>query len=339
MTASSRPTIIDVAHNAGVSKSTVSRVIRGEEGTVSDEARHKVMQAVQALGYEHNAVASSMRTAQTFTVILAIPDITNPFWPEVARGLQDVMDREGYAVVFANSDWDGQREREFLRMARRNRFDGIVINPITVTNAELLATHIPTVLVGAQAKFPDFDSVGSDSYTATKDALAYLSGLGHLRIGLLLGQHAGAPSPARLKGYQDYLSQAGLPYDPQLVVVVPFEHQGGYDGMQRLLDLPQPPTAVLAGNDIIAIGALHTALAHQLRVPEDLSIMGIDDIYSAATMIPPLTTMLKQKYEIGARAASCLLERIRDQYTGQPRRCLLPCQLVVRASTGGYKRD
>ena len=107
-----------------------------------------------------------MRTAQTFTIILAIPDITNPFWPEVARGLQDVMAREGYAVVFANSDWDSQHEREFLRMARRNRFDGIVINPVTVTNAELLATHIPTVLVGAQARFSRFRQ--SSAQTASR---------------------------------------------------------------------------------------------------------------------------------------------------------------------------
>lgn len=329
-----RPTIIDVARQAGLSKSTVSRVIRSEERTVSEDARKKVLEAVKVLGYEQNAVASSMRTAQTFIIILAIPDITNPFWPEVARGLQDVMAREGYAVVFANSDWDGQHEQDFLRMARRNRFDGMVINPVRVSNAELLDTHIPAVLVGVRADFPDFDTVGSDSYTATIDALQHLAGLGHQRIGLLAGQHADTPSPARLRGYQDFLAQTGLPFDPQIVAVVPFEHQGGYDGMSRLLDLQSPPTAVLAANDIIAIGALHAAAAHNLRVPEELSIIGMDDIYAAAAMIPPLTTMAKQKYEIGCQAAVFLLERIRGEYTGAARRCLMPCRLVVRASTG-----
>lgn len=314
-------------------------MIRGEEGTVSEEARLKVMEAVKALGYEQNAVASSMRTAQTFTVILSIPDITNPFWPEVARGLQDVMAREGYAVVFANSDWDSRQERDFLRMARRNRFDGMVINPVTVTNAELLSVNIPMVLIGAQSEFPGFDIVGSDSLTATKDALAYLHSLGHRRIGLLLGQHAGTPSPARYKGYQDFLVTAGLPFDPDLVVAVPFEHQGGYDGMERLLALSEPPSAVLAANDIIAIGALHAAHAHQLHIPQELSIMGIDDIYAAATMIPPLTTMAKQKYEIGTKAASFLLERLRGHYDGAPRRYLYPCRLVVRESTGPNERS
>lgn len=334
MTTRPSPTIIDVARKAGVSKSTVSRVVRDEKGTVSERTREKVLEAVRALGYEQNAVASSMRTAQTFTVILAIPDITNPFWPEVARGLQDVMDREGYAVVFANSDWDGQRERGFLRMARRNRLDGIVINPVSVTNADLLEMNIPTVLVGDRADFPSFDVVGSDSYTATLDALRYLSGLGHQRIGLLLGRHAGTPSPARLKGYRDFLEQTGRPFDPTLVVEVPFEHVGGREGMLQLLDLPDPPSAVLAANDIIAIGALHAATARNRRVPDDLSIMGIDDIYAAATIIPTLTTMAKQKHEIGCQAASFLLERIRGEYSGEPRRRLLPCRLVERGSTG-----
>lgn len=333
-----RPTIIDVARSAGVSKSTVSRVIRGEEGAVSENARRKVTEAVRALGYEQNAVASSMRTAQTFTVILAIPDITNPFWPDVARGMQDVMDREGYAVVFANSDWDSQRERSFLKMARRNRFDGIVVNPVTVTNSELVDLRIPTVLVGAQGNYPNFDSVGSDSYNAVINALTYLTRLGHSKIGLLLGRHEGLPNPSRLRGYRDFLAHAGLPYDPQLVIEVPFEHQGGNTGMEKFLALPEIPTAVLAANDIIAIGALHAANAHHLRIPQDISIMGIDGISSAATMIPPLTTMVKQKYEIGALAASLLIERLRGQYNGEPRRHLLPCKLVERASTGQNER-
>ena len=329
-----RPTIIDVARQSGVSKSTVSRVVRGEVGTVSEAARLKVFEAIQQLGYEQNAVASSMRTTQTFTIILAIPDITNPFWPEVARGLQDVMDVAGYAVVFANSDWDGGREQGFLRMTRRNRFDGMVINPVKVTNADLLAVNIPVVLVGVRSDIPDFDAVGSDSYTATLDALRHLASLGHTQIGLLLGQRGGIPSPDRLKGYQDFLNRNGLPFTPQFVVEVPYEHEGGFTGMQQLLRLPGPPTAVLAANDILAIGALHAAAAQNLRVPEDISIMGIDDIYAAGSMIPPLTTIAKQKYEIGCRAASFLLERIRGQYTGPPRHCLMPCHLVVRSSTG-----
>jgi DNA-binding LacI/PurR family transcriptional regulator len=331
------PTIIDVARQAGLSKSTVSRVIRGEQGNVSDSARQKVLDAIRVLGYEQNAVASSMRTAQTFTIMLAIPDITNPFWPEVARGLQDVMDREGYAVVFANSDWDGQRELGFLRLARRSRFDGIVINPVGVSNADILAVQIPAVLIGLRSDFPDFDIVGSDSYGATLQALDYLYSRGHQRIGILLGIHNDRPSQARLDGYLAFLQKTGLPYEPGLLLNVPFEFDGGFQGMQQLLNQAAPPSAVLAGNDIIAIGAMHAASGAGLHIPEDISIMGIDDIYAAAASIPPLTTVAKQKYEIGCQAGNLLLERIRGGYTGPARRRVIPCQLIERSTTASAR--
>ena len=150
---------------------------------------------------------------------------------------------------------------------------------------------------------------------------------------MLLGKHNKTPNPARLNGYRTFLAQMGLPLEENLVVAVPFEHRGGFEGMQRLLSLELPPTAVLAANDIIAIGALHAVTSAGKRVPQDVSIMGMDDIYAAATIIPPLTTMAKQKYEIGCRAATFLLERIRDQYTGEARHLAVPCQLVVRNST------
>ena len=169
-----RPTIIDVAKHAGVSKSTVSRAISGDGSGVREGTRRRVQQAINELGYEHNAVASSLRTDRTNIIMLAIPDIANPFWPDVARGVQDVMDREGYAVVFANSDWNGDRERDFLQMARRNRFDGILINPVQVSNEELLDVGIPTVVLSSSQQYPNFDTVGSDSYGGTRLALEHL---------------------------------------------------------------------------------------------------------------------------------------------------------------------
>ena len=142
-----RPTIIDVARHAGVSKSTVSRVLQGD-GPVSQQSQEAVWQAIAVLGYEQNAVASSLRTDRTWTIMLATPDITNPFWATVARGVQDTMEAAGYSVVLANSDWDANRERLFLRTARRNRFDAILINPTAVSGQELLATGVPVVLLG-----------------------------------------------------------------------------------------------------------------------------------------------------------------------------------------------
>ena len=329
-----RPTIIDVARLAGVSKSTVSRVIRGDGASVSDSARKRVKEAIVELGYEHNAVASSLRTEQTNTIMLAIPDIANPFWPDVARGVQDVMDDEGIAVVFANSDWEGRREREFLRMASRNRFDGVLINPIAVDPGELRALTIPVVLIGSRDDFPDFDTVGSDSYGATCQALEYLMSLGHRTIGLIRGQGKSRPGFSRLRGYLDYGREHDLPLDDSYVVEVPFDFEGGRRAMYRLLAMSRPPTAILAANDILALGALQAAHELDVDVPGTLSIVGMDDIFAAATTTPPLTTMAKPKYEIGRTAAGMLLKRMRQHESQPPQRHIFSCMLRERGSSG-----
>jgi DNA-binding LacI/PurR family transcriptional regulator len=329
-----RPTIIDVAKQAGVSKSTVSRVVNGNVDKVRDSTRQRVLEAIKILGYEHNAVASSLRTGRTHTIMLAIPDITNPFWPEVARGVQDYMDKEGYAVVFANSDWKGTREKEFLAMARRNGFDAIIINPVEVTNQDLLDAEIPTVLIGARDGYPNFDIVGSDSYHAAKKALAYLYDLGHRRIGLIRGKHLNRTAYSRLAGYLDFLREKDLALDESLIVEREFELRGGVEAMKQLLSVPEAPTAVLAANDILAIGAFQAIHDASLKIPQEISIMGIDDIYAAAATNPPLTTMAKQKYELGYQAATFLLEHIYGKAPDAPRRCLLPCKLIERGSTG-----
>ncbi|KAA3659363.1 MAG: LacI family transcriptional regulator [Chloroflexi bacterium] len=329
-----RPTIIDVARAAGVSKTTVSRVVGSEADKVREETRQRVLDAIEELGYTHNAVASSLRTDRTNIIMLAIPDITNPFWPAVARGVQDVMDQEGYAVVFANSDWDSEREEMFLEMARRNRFDAILINPVQVKNDALKALHLPTVLIGSHEDYPDFDSVGSDSYGATRLALTHLYDLGHRQIGLIRGQRQSRLGYSRLRGYQDFLEEKGIPLDQRLIATVPFDEEGGRLAFQQLVAVDQPPTAVFASNDILAIGALQGAHEAGLTVPDDLSIIGMDDIYAASTTMPPLTTVAKPQYEIGQRAALFLVDRLVEKRPFSPsRRHLFKCTLHERGST------
>jgi LacI family transcriptional regulator len=328
-----RPTIIDVAERAGVSKSTVSRVIADDGQGVSEAKKRRVRKAIAELGYVPNAVASSMRTARTNTIMLAIPDITNPFWPEVARGVQDVMDEAGYSVVFANSDWHVQRERKYLGMVRRNRLDGLLINPVGVSNDELKALAVPTVILGLQQGIPDFDTVGSDSYAASKTALDHLVSLGHRRIGLISGQRQGRARSPRLSAYVDFLRDAGLEKEDNLMVCMPFSLVGGMEGMAQLLALPQRPTAVYCDNDIIAIGALKAAHDDGLRVPEDISITGVDDIFAASTTTPPLTTVAKPKYDLGRQASRFLCEQIEQGVNDSPRTLLLSCRLQIRGST------
>jgi LacI family transcriptional regulator len=328
-----RPTIIDVARLANVSKTTVGRVISGEADRVKTETRQRVLDAIEELGYERNVIASSMRTDQTYMVALSIPDIMNPFWPEVARGVQDACESQGYTVALLNSDWDGQRENSHLQTVRRNRFDGIILNPITISNKALKAFEAPVVLLGSGDAYPDFDSVGSDSVAAVNAALEHLYGLGHRRIGLIVGISQRKRKDIRYACYVDFCRRRDLRLDPELIARCTYSQQGGNDAVRQLLALPQPPTAICAGNDLLAIGALLGAQETGHHVPDEVSIVGIDDIYPAQTTSPPLTTVAKPKYDIGIEAARFLLARIKGEAPQSARKLQLAGHLQVRAST------
>jgi LacI family transcriptional regulator len=328
-----KPTIIDVARLAGVSKTTVARVVGGEDKLVREQTRQRVLDAIAELGYERNAIAGSLRSKKTFMIALCIPDITNPFWPEVARGVQDTIEASGYATVTVNSDWSSGREESYLRMVRRNRFDGLIINPMGSDGQALVSLDIPTVILGSGDNFPELDSVGSDTETASQLALEHLFELGHRRIALIAGRSARRKAFARLESYRVFHRAHRLPLDEALVIESEFTDQAGYAAMQRLLNLPNPPTAVFAGNDILAIGALKAAQALQRSVPDDISIIGMDDIYAAAVTSPALTTVAKPKYAIGSTAANLLLERMRDSAPHPPTHLKLACRFVHRSST------
>ncbi len=324
------PTILDVARTAGVSKSTVSRVLQGDDASVAKGTRDQVLDAMQSLGYAHNAVASNLRRNRTYMVLLLIPNIDNPFWPGVARGLQDRISRVGYSVVFANSDWDLAQEQAILEMARRNRFDAIAINPAYVQPAELHKLDVPVVILGLRRNYAAFDCVGSDSYQGTLQALTYLHDLGHRRIGLIWGNRGSSRS--RLRAYQDFHGAHGYAIDETLIVSAPYTLEGGRLATHHFLDLAQPPTAIFAANDVLALATIQVALARGVRVPEALSVVGMDDIESASMSTPLLTTVAKDKYEIGRRAAEMLLNRLDNVAPAEPQRGVVPCTLVERQS-------
>jgi DNA-binding LacI/PurR family transcriptional regulator len=328
-----RPTIIDVAKLAGVSKATAARVVNGDASLVKHETRQKVMQAVEQLGYERNAIAGSLRTNQTKMVMLAIPDITNPFWPEVARGVQDGLERAGYATVTVNSDWNAEREQHFLGLIRRNRFDGLIINPSMVTSSELKKLRIPVIVLGSEQYYPDFDTVRSATESAVEESLDYLLQLGHTRIGLCAGHSRRISDRTRYHGYIAFHARHGLPLNQDLIIETAFNEQSGYEALEHFMNLPQPPTAIFAANDILAIGALKAARELNCAVPDQISIMGMDDIYAAGMTTPGLTTVSKPKYEIGFHAAQMLAARLGNKEQTPPQHLKLQCRLEIRGST------
>lgn len=328
-----QPTLRDVAKFAGVSKATAARVVNGATDMVREETRQRVMSAVRQLGYERHAIAGSLRSERTYMIALSIPDITNPFWPEVARGVQDSVEQAGYTVVLMNNDWDSAREQKHLRKMQQKQFDGLIINPTGILHADLLKLHIPVVLLASGEAYPDFDTVSSDSVQAGYLAMQHLLDLGHSRIGLIAGPLRRQKSHTHRDTYIKVCQAHGLPIDPTMMIQTTFTQEGGYTAMQQLMQLSQPPTAVFAVNDIIALGAMQATQTAGWIIPEQMSIIGMDDIFAAVTTYPPLTTVAKPKYEIGTTAAQYLLARIQETGPDEPYHTLLDCKLIQRYST------
>lgn len=335
----SSPTIIDVANLAGVSKSTVSRVLSGPLAGVSPEKKTRVLRAVAELGYVRNEIARNLRSDTSRLVMLVVPDLSNPTWAETARGAQDALEEHDYHVVIGSSGWSDFRESGLLFKARQNRLAGLLINPVRVDNDDLLAVGIPTVIVGIAGGYPLFDAVASGTYASAEESLAYLASLGHTRIGLIMGIRHRKSAPTRLSAYIDYHRERGIPQDDSLIVTSPFTIAGGKEALGRLASLDSPPTAIFCDNDILAIGALLAAREIGIRVPDDLSIVGVDDMFAAAITSPPLTTIAIPRYEIGRQAARLLVENIESTAPVPPRKVLLRCTLRIRGTTAEARRS
>lgn len=327
-----RATILHVAEKAGVSKSTVSRVLRGE-GLVSPDAVQRVGLAVQELGYHKNAIAGGLRTRRTFTIALVIPDISNPFFPEIVRGAQKTADARGYSVLLGNTDWLERRERDFLSLSRRNRVDGILINPVSISAHDLNQIGCPMVVLGDREIYHDFDIVGSDTRHGLYVAVEHLVRLGHQNIAVICGPEGNPAAMKRLSGCREALASFGLSLSAEQIAFVEFSSDGGYDGARRVLRTSPPPTAIICGNDLIALGVLDAIQDLGLDVPGDVAVTGMDNIDVASVTCPPLTTIAKPKARIGEEAAALLIDRIEGKVVGPPQLRLLPTELIVRGST------
>jgi len=329
-----RATIEDVAARAGVSIATVSHVLNRTR-FVSPELTERVLAAVRDLDYEPDPVARGLRNRSTNLVALVIPDITNPYFPAFARGAQDVVAEHGYAAIVCNTDRNPDREREFLHMLRRQRVEGIILNPAGAAADEILpiqASGIAIVLLGEQINHPKFDAVMIDNVQAAFDMVSYLIKRGHRRIAHLAGWQTIISGRQRLQGYRRALEMHGLAVDNTLVIEGPWTKSGGSEAMRRLLAVRPLPTAVFAANDLMAIGAMIAVQQAGLKIPDDVAVAGFDDIEEAGCVAPALTTVNQPKYEIGRRAAQILLRRLHKEGPRKRQRVVLPHQLVIRAS-------
>ncbi len=329
-------TIKQVAARAGVSIATVSHVIN-ETRYVSDDARQRVQQAIQELDYEVDQVARSLRTGRSNTIALIVPDLRNPFFPELAHALQKRAEELGFDVAIYNVDVPGgtaeARAAHYLKELRRTRVDGIIlVETIGLRLSDHLA-RLPFPVVFITGEEPaSSDQVSVNDEAAAFDATMYLVGKGHTRIGHIAGPLDQISATRRCAGYLRALQQAGIPAQANYISQGTFLREGGTTAMQQLLNLPERPLAILAANDLTAVGALDVVLDAGLRVPEDIAIMGFDDIALAAEVRPGLTTVYMGQQESGREAASLLIRRITQQAPQEPVHIVVPHRLVQRAS-------
>jgi LacI family transcriptional regulator len=324
----------DVAERAGVSVTSVSHVIN-ETRPVSDELRQRVLAAMDELGYQPNRLARSLRRGQTHTIGMIIPDSANPFFAEMARGVEDTSFRSGYNVILCNSDGDLNKERLYTSVLVEKRVDGILFIAAGLsTNGilDLRAQKTPLVVVDRDLPDAAVDSVLTDNARGGWLATRHLIDLGHRRIACITGPSDVTPSAERVTGYRQALEAEGIPANGNLIVRGDFQYESAYRAAIQLLQIEDPPTAFFACNDLMAVAVMSAALELGQQVPDDLSVVGYDDVRLAAFANPPLTTIAQPKYEMGVVAATMLLERIRDPQAPVQRR-VFESSLVMRKST------
>lgn len=331
--------IKDVARRAGVSVTTVSHVVNGTR-FVSEAARQSVEEAVRDLGYVPSAVARSLKHNTTRTFGMVIPNNSNPYFAEIIRGVEDRCFAAGYNVILCNSNDDPERQAAYVRVLAEKRVDGLVFvasGSDAVVRAILGEIRIPLVLLDREvAGAANCDLVEVNHTVGGELATRHLLGLGHPRVACISGPPGLSPSSQRRAGWKQALEEAGVERKETDLARGDFTARGGYLAMQILLKRKPRPTAVFVCNDMMAFGALQAAREVGVSVPEQLSIVGFDDIDLAAFSAPPLTTVAQPKLRIGTLAAELLLERV-NASRGEGRRIILDPELKIRESTAIYK--
>jgi LacI family transcriptional regulator len=332
-----RVTRKDVAERAGVSVAVVSYVINDGPRPVTPETRAKVEKAIEELDYFPNELARSLRLQQSLTIGLITPNFTNPVYAEVAAGIQEICLPNGYLTLFVYSGGDPDRERTLIHMFRAKRVDGVIMQPIApdppAAIKPLRRARTPVVLL--QHDCCGVPCVVLADVQGGQSATQHLLDLGHRRVGLVTGRlPSAARAHERLIGYRQALKAAGIEHDPALVIESNVNQNDGYQAMQQLLALPEPPTAVFCHNDVLALGAMHAIQVAGLSIPGDISVVGFDDTAGSAHLSPPLTTIRFSRREMGRQAATILFRAIEQHEDYEPHTVRIPVRLMVRGSTG-----
>lgn len=330
------PRLRDVAEAAGVHTATASRALNPEtRGLVNPETARRVLKAADALGYQPNPIARSLKTAKSRTVGVVIPDLTNPLFPPIVRGVEDVLGPAGYTSVIVNTDNDPQRESDLVASLRSRHVDGLIVATARLDHPLLQDLHqqgVKMVLVNRRTKDLDAPCITPDDATGISLAVKHLADLGHHRILHLAGPQTTSTGVIRANAFRTALREYALDDDPRLVAPCDYwTEEAGAGKLRQVLDAGTEFTAIVAGNDLIALGCYDVFAERSIDCPDDVSVVGFNDMPFLDKLRPPLTTVAIPHHQIGVEAARMLLESFKEDRPASS--VLLPLSLVVRGST------
>jgi LacI family transcriptional regulator len=336
-------TIREVAKLAGVAPITVSRVINNS-GYISPETRERVQAVIEQLGYVPNTLARSLRWHQTGTLALVLTDITNPFWTTVVHGVEDAASQSGYSVILCNTNESNEQENQYVNVMLQRQVDGILLAPVCSGSGEgpvrlIQRQKVPVVVLDRRLSGVSADTVRCDSVQGAYDLTRMLIECGHRSIVLLSGPDNVSTATDRVMGFQRAIEDAGLVFDPEMVRYGQFTVQSGFDLAKQLVAQGSVPDAIFAGNNFLAVGALRALRMSGLRVPEDVSLVGFDDLPADLLIDPFLTVAAQPAYRMGYEATRLLLGRILGPEEGadkaeaeMPSEIILPVDIIQRRS-------
>jgi DNA-binding LacI/PurR family transcriptional regulator len=327
-------TMRHIASRANVSIGTVSHVIN-ESANVREPLRLRVLEAIRNLGYQPSQLARGLRRNQTSIIGMIVPDITNPFFPAVVRGAEDVAYQHSYRLVLCNTDNDPAKERAYLQELRSYRMAGLILIPSV--NSELerrkdMDSATPVVCLDRQLAGWEGDTITVDNSDGAFSAANHLLSLGHRSIAMITGNMQLTNAVARVEGFREAMRKSKHEVEPEYIQEGRFDRLSGYEKMRVLLQLRPRPTGVFASNDLIALGALAALRESGLRCPEEISLIGFDDLEFCEFVHPALTTVSQPGYQMGAKGANLLIKRIRGA-ADPPHHVVLPTELKLRQST------
>jgi len=327
----------DVARLAGVSTSTVSAVIN-ETVAVSPERKNKVLRAMKALDYQPDAIARSLKTGRSHAIGIIVPDITNAFYPEVIRGAEEAAQATGYSVLLCDSTEQSVVEERHLSALFSRRVDGIILACCVKSRAHETLTRrgVPVIFIDRLPPSPNFNTVCTDNVQAGQMATEHLIALGHKRIGMLAGHTDLSPHHDRLEGFRKAMQEAHLPILDEYLISGNVQVEDGLEAGRRLLNLPVPPTAIMASNNKLLLGVLSAVEEKSLRIPGGLSVLGFDDYLWNEHFSPTLTAIAQPALDIGRKAFELLHDMISNPVEQKDAivNVRFPAELRLRNSTG-----